>query len=239
MATFNWPGFGIAAVSPTLDQPAQVNRSAYTGVRAVAANPWHGKWSFKVQLATRQGDAAFQAIRAFFTGLQGAVNNFHLPAVEQTQNTNSGVTLSAAAAQGAISLALTGLTTALVPGNMVTIAGQLLSLTGVGALSGSAQTVNFQPALRAAAALGASVETSKPYALVALNGSSFSWNIAQWRQYGMMFEADEAIGDTDGASPSGDLWVITTPTNTVLPVITGTTQQGSVLTASNGTWSNG
>jgi hypothetical protein len=87
--------------------------------------------------------------------------------------------------------------------------------------------------------LGASVETSKPYALVALNGSSFSWNIAQWRQYGMMFEADEAIGDTDGASPSGDLWVITTPTNTVLPVITGTTQQGSVLTASNGTWSNG
>ena len=206
MATFNWPGFGIATIAPTLDQPAQVNRSAYTGVRAVASNPWHGKWSFKVQLATKQGDANFRAIRAFFTGLQGPINNFHLPAVEQAQNANSGVTLSAAASQGAISLALTGVGTALVAGNMVTIAGQLLSLTSVGTLSGSAQTINFQPALRAAAASGASVETAKPYALVALTGSGVSWNVAQWRQYGLMFDVEEAIGDTDGASPSGDVW---------------------------------
>ena len=206
MATFNWPGFGISAISATLDQPAQVNRSAYTGVRSVASIPWHGKWSFKVQLAVKQGDVNFRATRAFFTGLQGPVNNFHLPAVEQAQNANSGVTLSASASQGATSLALTGLGTALVAGSMATIAGQLLSITSAGALSGATQTINFQPALRAAAASGASIETAKPYALVALTGSTFSWDIAQWRQYGMMFEAEEAIGDTDGASPSGDVW---------------------------------
>lgn len=206
MATFNWPGFGIAAISATLDQPAQVNRSAYTGVRAVASNPWHGKWSFKVQLARRQGDANFRAVRAFFTGLQGQINTFHLPAVEQKQNVNSGVTLSAAALQGATTLSLTGVGTALVAGNMATIAGQLLSITSVGVLSGAAQTINFQPALRAAAASGLSIETSKPYALVALTNSTFSWDIAQWRQYGFMFEVDEAIGGTDGANPSLDIW---------------------------------
>jgi hypothetical protein len=242
VATFNWPGFGIASVAATLDQPAQVNRSVYTGVRAVASIPWHGKWAFKVQLAVRQGDANFRAIRAFFTGLQGAINNFHLPAVEQSQNANSGVTLSSSASQGAISLVLTGVGTALVAGNMATIAGQLLSISSVGALSGTAQTINFQPALRAAAALGASVETAKPYALVALNGGSFSWDIAQWRQYGLMFEADEAIGDTDGASPAGDVWsgdpAVVVPANTVLPVITGSTVVGQTLTASTGTWSN-
>lgn len=315
MATFNWPGFGIAAIKPTLDQPAQVNRSAYTGVRAVASNPWHGKWSFEVQLARKQGDANFQAIRAFFTQLQGSVNNFHLPAAEAPQNSNTGVTVAAAAAQGATSLSLTGLTTALAAGNMVTIAGQLLSLTGVGTLTGSAQTVNFQPALRAAAiaqlaaptmnapgtattggTIGAgtyygkvtslgttgettgsnevsqvttgttstitwnftsvgpnggriyvgttaggentyftvpanatsytqtaptgtagtvpssnttpatSVETAKPYALVALTTSSFSWDIASWRLYGLTFTADEDVSGTDGASPTGDTW---------------------------------
>jgi hypothetical protein len=244
MATFNWPGFGIAAISPTLDQPAQVNRSAYTGVRSVASNPWHGKWSFKVQLAVKQGDANFQAIRAFFTGLQGPINNFHLPAVEQLQNANSGVTLSASASQGATSLALTGLGTALVAGNMATIAGQLLSITSAGALSGTAQTISFQPALRAAAASGASIETAKPYALVALIGSSFAWNIAQWRQYGVMFEVDEAIGDTDGASPSGDVWsgsaiaAAPVPANTALPVISGSIVVGQTLTTTNGTWTN-
>lgn len=83
-------------------------------------------------------------------------------------------------------------------GNMVTIAGQLLSITAVGSLSGSAQSITFEPALRAAAASGASIETAKPYALVALTTSSFSWDIAQWRQYGLSFEVDEAIGDSNG-----------------------------------------
>lgn len=206
MTTLNWPGFGISAITPTLDQPATVNSSAYTGVRRVIANPWHGKWSFKVTLATRQGDANFQAVRSFFTSLKGAINNFHLPAVEAPQNANTGVTLSANAAQGATSLALTGVTTALVAGNMVTIAGQLLSLTSVGALSAGAQTVSFMPALRAAALSGASVETAKPYALVALRDSSFSWDIAQWRQYGLSFDADEDVNGADGASPALDVW---------------------------------
>jgi hypothetical protein len=209
VTTLNWPGFGIASISWSLDRPAQVNRSAYTGVRAVATNPWHGKWSAKVQLATQQGDAAFQAARAFFTSLKGQVNNFHLPAVESPQNNNSGVTINVSAAAGATLLQLAGVTDALVVGNMMTVNGQLLSITAVNALDTSThlQTISeFEPPLRTAATATTPVETAKPYALMALSDSSFTWDIGQWRQYGLSFAVDEAIGDTDGASASGDIW---------------------------------
>lgn len=204
MATLNWPGFGIATISPTFDQPSQSNVSGWTGTRTTVTTPWHGKWSFKVQLATTQGDAAFQAARAFFTNL-GGINTFHLPAVEAPQNGNTGVTVATNAAQGATSLSLTGLTTALVAGNMATINGQLLSITSVGSLSGSAQTISFKPALRAAAAATTAVETAKPYALV-YTDTSFSWDLGSWRRYGLSFNAYEAVGETDGADPALDVW---------------------------------
>jgi hypothetical protein len=206
MATFNWPGFGIKSVSWTLKQPSQSNTSGWTGKRTVVSNPWHGMWTAKVDLATRQGDGAFQTARGFFTGLLGSINTFHLPAVEAPQNANTGVTVATSAVSGATSLALTGITTALVAGNMITIAGQLLSIISVGSLSGSAQTVNFRPALRAAAASTTSVETAKPYALVFLSDDSFTWDIATWRLYGLSFSVQEAVSETDGASPSGDVW---------------------------------
>jgi hypothetical protein len=206
MATLNWPGFGITTASWTLDQPSQGNQSPYSGVRQIVSNPWHGKWRAHVQLATQQGDAAFRAARGFFTSLKGQINTFHLPAVESAQNANTGVTLASGAAQGAVSMSLTGVTTALVAGNMVTIAGQLLSITSVGTLSGSAQTINFMPALRAAASLGASVETAKPYALMALSDSAFTWDIGSWRRYGLAFDCEEAIGETDTADPALDVW---------------------------------
>src|SRR4051812_26519175 len=100
MATFNWPGLGIKSIGWTLDQPAQVNSSQWTGKRSVMANPWHGKWTARVELSTKQGDAAFRAARAFFTQLKGQVSTFHLPAVEQAQNANTGVTVNTTAAQG-------------------------------------------------------------------------------------------------------------------------------------------
>jgi hypothetical protein len=206
VATFNWPGLGIKSVSWSLDQPAQVNSSQWTGKRTVMANPWHGKWTARVELSTKQGDAAFRAARAFFTQLKGQICTFHLPAVEEPQNSNTGVTVNTTAAQGATALALTGLTTALVAGNMITVNGQLLSITSVGSLVSTVQTVNFMPALRAQATATTAVQTAKPYALVALSDSSFTWDIGSWRRYGLTFNAEEAVGETDGASVDGDTW---------------------------------
>jgi hypothetical protein len=206
MATFNWPGFGVKSVSWSFDQPAQVNSSEWSGTRTVVSNPWHGKWSAKVELSTQQGDGAFRAARAFFTQLKGQVNTFHLPAVEAPQNSNTGETVATTAAQGAVSIALTGLTDALVIGNMITVNGQLLSLTSVGSLVAGAQTVGFMPALRGQATSGDAAQTAKPYALVALTDSSFTWGIGSWRRYGLSFTVEEAVGETDGASPTGDTW---------------------------------
>jgi hypothetical protein len=202
MSTFNWPGFGVKSVSWSFDQPAQVNSSEWSGTRTVVSNPWHGKWSAKVDLSTQQGDGAFRAARAFFTQLKGQLNTFHLPAVEAPQNSNTGVTVATTAAQGAVSIALTGLSDALVIGNMITVNGQLLSLTSVGSLVAGAQTVGFMPALRAQATATTAAQTAKPYALVALTDSSFTWDIGSWRRYGLSFTVEEAVGETDGASPT-------------------------------------
>jgi hypothetical protein len=218
MSTFNWPGFGVKSVSWSFDQPAQVNSSEWSGTRTVVSNPWHGKWSAKVDLSTQQGDGAFRAARAFFTQLKGQLNTFHLPAVEAPQNSNTGVTVATTAAQGAVSIALTGLTDALVIGNMITVNGQLLSLTSVGSLVAGAQTVGFMPALRAQATATTAAQTAKPYALVALTDSSFTWDIGSWRRYGLSFTVEEAVGETDGASPDGDTWNATFTSSPSVPV---------------------
>lgn len=238
MATFNWPGFGIKSVSWSFDQPAQVNSSGWSGKRTVVSNPWHGKWSAKVDLASQQGDGAFRAARAFFTQLKGQVNTFHLPAVEAPQNSNTGVTVATTAAQGDSSLDLTGLTDALVIGNMITVAGQLLSLTSVGALSTGDQTVGFMPALRASVTSGTDAQTAKPYALVALTDSSFTWDIGSWRRYGLSFMVEEAVGETDGASFDGDTWNATftsTPSVPTAALAIGLFAAASALSIPTGT----
>lgn len=73
-------------VSWSLDRPAQVNRSAWTGRRQVIANPWHGKWSASVELVPIIGEPAVRLWRAFLARLKGQVNSFELPATEGPQH---------------------------------------------------------------------------------------------------------------------------------------------------------
>lgn len=320
MAIITWPSLGIREISWTLDQPAQVNRSAYTGARSVAANPWHGKWSAKVTLATMQGEASFLAARAFFASLQGQVNTFALPATEGPQYVGINYPVIDAAAQGATTLALGNLGSELVTngtfastttgwaasGSTLSVVSGKLRVTNSGAAQGLANqdipvtigqtyrfyaeaysgtssgtafvtnttgglsdygavstsggvvyftattnsvrincvvsssvssqyadfdnislkavtappllaghyatvslpsgnlqmvmvTANasgllkFVPALREAVSPGITPEAINPTCLVALDQSSFSWDVAQWRQYGMSFNVDEAF----------------------------------------------
>jgi hypothetical protein len=73
-------GAKIRRVSWSLDRPAQVNRSAYTGARRVVANPWHGKWSARVELSTIVGEGNVRPWRAFLAKLKGQINTFGLTA---------------------------------------------------------------------------------------------------------------------------------------------------------------
>jgi hypothetical protein len=201
MATIALPAsVKIRSISWTLDRPAQVNRSAYTGVRRVVANPWHGIWKAQVQLAPILGESNVLAWRAFLASLKGQINNFHLPATEGPQNSNTGVTVYTTAAAGLNHIQLAGITTALAPGQMITVNGQLLMIVSVNALDTSTHTQGisqFEPALRAAATTGTPVATANPYALVALADSAFQWSVDPGKQYGISFSVEEAIGDTD------------------------------------------
>jgi hypothetical protein len=178
----------IRRIQWSLDRPAQVNRSAYTGARRVVANPWHGKWSARVELSTIVGEANVLAWRGFLALLKGQINTFQLPATEGPQNGNSGVTVSVSAAQGATSVTLAGAATNLTTGQFITINGQLLLVT-----NGGASTIQFEPPLRAAAPATTGVETARPYATVALSDSAFAWSVDPGKQYGISFDVEEAF----------------------------------------------
>lgn len=197
MAFVAAPDFPIREIQWTLDQPSQANVSAWTGKRTVMSQPWHAKWSAHVDLAVRQGDEGFRTLRSFFIRLRGSTNTFRLYASAGPQNSNAGVTLSADAAAGAMSISITGATSPLLDGQYFTLNGQLCCCTA----DQAGAALSFLPPLRKAATAGTTVVTSRPYALVYLSGSPVSWSIAQWRRFGLSFDAEEAILEADGTAP--------------------------------------
>ena len=89
MSVIAFPYFAkIRSIDWTLDRPAQVNVSGYTGARGVVANPWHGKWRARVQLSTLVGtEVTTRWWRSFFAKLKGQINTTWLPATEGPQYT--------------------------------------------------------------------------------------------------------------------------------------------------------
>ena len=179
----------ISRIEWSLDRPANVNVSPYTGFRHVGSSPWHGKWGATVELSP-MGIEDNRDWRAFLFSLRGQLNSFRLPAsAERAQNSNSGVVLAAAAAQGATNIFVTGAATPLVPGQFITIANQLLGVTFV-----YGETLWVEPPLRAAAFAGTPVETSRPFAMVSMRESVVGWTVGPGAIYGAGFEVDEVNG---------------------------------------------
>lgn len=190
MAIVTWPGLRVRSIVPTLSRPAQVNRSAYTGARSVAANPWHGKWSFKVQLAPIVGEANFLPVRAFLASLRGAVNTFRMPATEGSQAAFGAATVLSSVAQGAVAMTVAG--AAVQAGQMITVNDQLLLIL-TSAVSGSNRAITFEPALRAAATAGTAVNAAAPTCLVALSGPDVGWSVDQGQLYNVSFDVEEVF----------------------------------------------
>lgn len=197
MAFITAPDFPIRGIQWSLDRPSQSNVSGWTGKRTTVTDPWHAKWRAHVELATQQGEDAFRVYRSFFARVKGTINTFRLYATAGAQNANSGVTLSAAASAGATSITITGASTPMKDGQFFTLNGQLCVCTA----DQSGSTLTFEPMLRQAATLGTKVVTSRPYALVYMANQQIGWNIETWRRYGVSFDVEEAILETDGAVP--------------------------------------
>lgn len=193
------PDFPIKSVTWSLDTPSQSNTSAWTGTRTVVTNPWHGKWSAHVELATQQGEDEFRSYRSFLVRCQGSLGTFRLYATAGAQNSNFDVLAAASVAAAATTMTIYGETTPLLDGQFFTINGQLCCCTA----DQSGSTLTFEPPLRQAVTAGTVVVTSRPYALVYLSDSKFSWQVAPWRQYGLAFDVEEAILETDDTAPEG------------------------------------
>jgi hypothetical protein len=201
MAFITAPNLNIRSIDWDLDQPGDSNESAWTGTDTTVTNPWHGKWSAKVQLAPILGEANVRSVRSFLARCRGKLNVFRLYATEGPQNANSGVTLSANVAANARSVSITGATTQLKDGQFITINGQLLQVVA----DQSESLVTFEPMLRAAATAGTIVVTSRPYALVKMTASSNGWGVDAGQQYGISFDVTEAVREADGTVPESAL----------------------------------
>lgn len=188
MAIQSSPNLRLASIAWSLDRPGQVNTSEMTGKRTVPSNPWFGKWRASVELTPLPDEDSFRTVRSLLMRLRGHVHTFRLPAVIENQNANSGVTVASTVAAGVYSMTISGAATPLTNGQLVTVNDQLLQLTA--AQSGS--TVTFEPALRAQATAGTTVETSRPTALVHLAESAVSWRVSH-KRFEAAFDCEEAI----------------------------------------------
>lgn len=181
-------------VAWTLDRPAQINRSGYTGQRSVIANPWHGVWSAKVELAPIIGEPNILAWRAFLGSLLGAVNSFRLPVTEGPQNRNSGVTVESDLNAGSGAFILAGLSEAMRPGQFITVNDQLMLCTNVGAfVAPGRQSVTVEPPLRVWTAAGTGVLCRRPTVLVSLKDSTVGWVVGPGQVYGASLDVEEVF----------------------------------------------
>jgi hypothetical protein len=196
------PTLPIHSIQWTLDQPAQVNVSSWTGKRTAMADVWHGKWRAHVELATQQGESGAAPYIAFLAKVRGSLNTFKIAATAGAQNSNSGVQLAASTAAGARAVNIFGMATSLTAGQKVTINDQLLQLTADQEASG---WIYFEPPLREAANVGTPVETANPYALVYMASQQLGYEIGTWRRYGIVFDVEEAVAEPIAASSAVSL----------------------------------
>src|SRR6476661_1255535 len=155
-----------------LDRAGNVLRSRYTGSRQAIVYPY-AVWTFDGDLIDYPEPEA-SAIRAFITALEGVGNTFNLPVPGYNGPSGGYVgngAVNTAAVVGANTLSVKNLpasTKVLIAGEYFMVNGELKMLTAdVNTTAGGIGTFNFEPSLRAAAAVNAVVTLQAPYCTMA------------------------------------------------------------------------
>lgn len=180
--------------------PAQVNRSSWSGRRKVVGLPGAATWSVSGQFVPIIGEAAMLAWRAFFLDLRGVANRFPVRATESRQTTIDNPTVGSGATGGA-GVPLTGLP----PDTLILKRGQLLSVTlpsGHQRLAGARTDLVSNSSGQVIAPLslelgevpapGAAVEIQWPFSLVAMRDAEQGWDVDPGLIYGFVLDAEEA-----------------------------------------------
>lgn len=164
----------LQVVELDFDEPAQVNRSAWTKTRKVIGLPGASLWTGQVAVENIATEVEERQWRAFLARLKGVQNWFkvYLPC---QSHIGPAPTVDTGATNG-YTLPLTGMT----PSTVVLEAGQHMSvplpsghvravrLTADLLTDSSGEAVaEFSPALNEVPTLGATVETANPYVRVA------------------------------------------------------------------------
>lgn len=178
-----------------LIRPSQVNRSGYTGRRVVTSNPWHGRWEADIDLVELEPSDAM-AVRAFLAALDGPINTFRLPVVNETQ-TSATIITSGTHVAGAQTLATTGWppsAVGLLAGQYFTINDQLCILTAnVNANGAGAATLTFKCPLREGVPPGTSVIVGIPTCLVAMTDDTNEWTAESGPTHTMSLKVEEVF----------------------------------------------
>lgn len=184
-----------------LHDPAQVNRSGWTGTRKVIGLPGAALWSAKGTFVPILGADAADPWIAFFIGLRGQANCFPLIAVERRQTSIANPVVDAGANAGK-TLPLAGLppyATVLGSGMRMSVPlpnGHVrlvvLQAPLVANAVGKAVAV-FLPELSLVPTAGATVEIREPYSLVSQTNPESGWDVGAGQLYPFEMEAEEAL----------------------------------------------
>jgi len=182
-----------------IDAPQQVTRSAFTSRRKVVGSPGAEVWRFKLAIEPLATEWDEQPWRAFWFGLRGQANTFHLPMPCQ-RHLGPRPTVDSGATNG-YELPLTGMwasTRILRAGQYLTVPlpsghARLAMLTADLVTDSSGEAVaSLNVALNEVPAGGTTVETGDPYCPVALSqsrvGMSYDNGVG-----GFTFEVEEAL----------------------------------------------
>lgn len=191
----------ISSVKWRIIEPAQVNRSAWTGRRKVIGLPGAARWTATVDMQPVVGEANMLRWRGWIASLRGSINTFPLRAVERQQTTATNPYVGNGA-NANTTLPLTNLpvsTTVLKAGQFMTVSlptghKRLVCLTSdlVSNSLGNAIAA-FAPELGEAPFEGAMVEIQYPYALMALNSDPAGWDVARGQLYTFTLDCEEAL----------------------------------------------
>jgi hypothetical protein len=184
-----------ADIDWSIDVPAQMNRSEFTGRRRTVLLSAAPRWYARVTLPPIRGEAAVLAWRAFVVDLEGIANKFRLVACERDQvEANIAVTV-VGAGQGGRQLLTTGWPPSSVPlrrGQFFTSGEQLLMLMAdVEADASGAALLRFKSHLRFSPANGAQLEVRRPYAVMAMSDPRNGWKVGIGQNYGVSFDCEE------------------------------------------------
>lgn len=184
-----------ASIDWSIDVPAQVNRSEFTGDRKIALLPQKPRWRARVTLPAIVGEPNVLAWRAFVVDLDGVANKFRLIACERPQITGVTVTVKGGGQRG-YSVVTKGWGAPgikLLRGQFVTIGDQLLMLMApVIADANGEALLKVKAYLRVSPANDAPIEVTRPYAVVSSTDQENGWGVGIGQNYAISFDCEEA-----------------------------------------------